>query len=324
MYWLSPVDDKLLPQYEFGCRMMVISCVMELCAEAPVFVGQVFCFVKLKVVMDTLHIMVRSVVFISLAIVLPEKVIWAFGVAQIASILTILVGNYGFFYFYIKKLIKFREMVKAGDKKIIPINEAYFNHMEDFPFKKISDFLPLQLKKTKDNEEMFNEELQVLVFSFVKQGVLKQILTEGEKYVMSVSPVLSFEEQATYDVVNNMGSLAARFIFRPIEDSTYFYFSQTIARDVALKDQTQEKVDEASEVLRNVCKGVMSIGLLGFTFGQSYAGTLLLLYGGHDFVSSGLPELLLRWHCLSIILLAINGITEGYMFATNTSKQINS
>lgn len=54
---------------------------------------------------------------------------------------------------------------------------------------------------------------------------------------MSMSPVLSFSEQATYDVVNNLGSLAARFIFRPIEESSYFYFTQTIARDVALKDQ---------------------------------------------------------------------------------------
>lgn len=73
----------------------------------------------------------------------------------------------------------------------------------------------------------------------MKQSVLKQVLTEGEKYVMSVSPVLSFSQQATYDVVNNMGSLAARFIFRPIEDSNYFYFTQTIARDVELKDQNQ-------------------------------------------------------------------------------------
>jgi oligosaccharide translocation protein RFT1 len=162
------------------------------------------------------------------------------------------------------------------------------------------------------------------VLSFIKQGVLKQVLTEGERYVMSVSPVLTFSQQATYDVVNNMGSLAARFIFRPIEDSSFFYFTQTIARDVQLRDQKEEKVKEASQVLRNVCKGVTSIGLIGFVFGQSYSGTLLLLYGGQDFVAGGLPELLLRWHAFAIVLLAVNGITEGYMFATNTSKQIDT
>lgn len=140
---------------------------------------------------------------------------------------------------------------------------------------------------------------------------------------MSISPVLNFQQQAVYDIVNNMGSLAARFIFRPIEDSSYFYFTQTIARDIVLKDQEKDKVKEASQVLKNVCKGVSSIGLIGFVFGQSYSGTILLLYGGHDFVEGGLPETLLRWHALAIILLAVNGITEGYMFATNTSKQID-
>lgn len=151
------------------------------------------------------------------------------------------------------------------------------------------------------------------------------MLTEGERYVMSVSPVLNFSQQATYDVVNNMGSLAARFIFRPIEDSSFFYFTQTIARDIDLKDQKEEKVKEASQVLKNICKFVTSIGLIGFVFGQAYAGTLLLLYGGHDFVSSEdfLPVLLLRWHAFAIVLLAVNGITEGYMFATNSSKQID-
>lgn len=171
---------------------------------------------------------------------------------------------------------------------------------------------------------MFNSDLQTLVLSFAKQGVLKQVLTEGEKYVMSVSPVLTFSEQATYDVVNNMGSLAARFIFRPIEDSSYFYFTQTIARDSALAEQKREMVQEASDVLAYVMKTVTSIGLLAFVFAQSYSGTVLLLYGGADFVEGGLPEQLLRWHSLAIVLLAPNGITEGYMFATNTSKQIDT
>lgn len=59
---------------------------------------------------------------------------------------------------------------------------------------------------------------------------------------MSMSPVLSFSEQATYDVVNNLGSLAARFIFRPIEDSSYFYFTQTISRDVMLEQQDKVSI----------------------------------------------------------------------------------
>ncbi|XP_034663343.1 protein RFT1 homolog [Drosophila subobscura] len=199
--------------------------------------------------------------------------------------------------------------------------EEVNKHMEDFPFTRISEFLPGVMYDPIG--KFFNRELQTLTLSFVKQGVLKQILTEGEKYVMSVSPVLSFGEQATYDVVNNLGSMAARFIFRPIEDSSYFYFTQTISRDTRLAKQPQEQVRQASSVLNNLLLSVSSIGLLAFTFGQSYSYPVLLLYGGPDFVAGGLPQSLLQWHCLAIYLLSVNGISEGYMFATNTSRDID-
>lgn len=37
--------------------------------------------------------------------------------------------------------------------------------------------------------------------------------------------------------MNNLGSLAARFIFRPIEESGYFYFTQMIKRDKQINEQ---------------------------------------------------------------------------------------
>eukprot|EP00918_Siedleckia_nematoides_P027789 GHVU01059808.1.p1 GENE.GHVU01059808.1~~GHVU01059808.1.p1 ORF type:complete len:565 (+),score=36.05 GHVU01059808.1:19-1713(+) len=322
--WLSPVDEIYYQQYLFSCLLMAFSCIFELTAEAPIFVGQVFCFVKVKVVLDTLHIVTRSIVFVILVVYDKELAIMAFGLAQFTSACTIVIGNYAFFHYYIQKLKKYREVVKKNDNdktKAIEEFGPYYDHMEDFPFTGVTQMVPCIWS---DNQPRFNKDLQVLVLSFVKQGVLKQILTEGEKYVMTVSPVLSFAQQATYDVVNNMGSLAARFIFRPIEDSCYFYYTQTIARDIELKDQPRNKVLEAATVLSQVCRAVTSIGLLGLVFGQSFAGTILLLYGGADFVSGGLPETLLRWHCVAIVLLAINGVTEGYIFATKTSKEIDS
>jgi len=73
---------------------------------------------------------------------------------------------------------------------------------------------------------------------------------------MTIMPVLTFTEQVcvniyydiiirfifsffkgVYEIVNNMGSLAARFIFRPIEDSGYFYFTQMVKRDKMISDQ---------------------------------------------------------------------------------------
>lgn len=141
---------------------------------------------------------------------------------------------------------------------------------------------------------------------------------------MSMSKILTYSEQATYDIVNNLGSMAARFVFRPIEENSYFYFTQTLSRDIPLKQQQRDKVEQASSVLYNLLKVVTSIGLIGMVFGQSFAKTVLTLYGGTKFVEDdGLSVLLLRWHALAIILLAINGICEGYMFATMTSIELN-
>lgn len=57
---------------------------------------------------------------------------------------------------------------------------------------------------------MLDPKLCLLTVSFIKQSVVKQILTEGERYVMTISPVLTFSQQSMYDIVNNLGSLAAR------------------------------------------------------------------------------------------------------------------
>lgn len=234
---LSPVETIYFTQYKFGCYAIAFSCIIEMCAEAPVFLGQVFCFVKLKIVLDTMHIMVRSLVFITLVLTNSNIAIYAFGIAQLFSALTIIIGNYSFFHMYINKLKNYRLDVSkrnVDNEQILTKYGPYYENMDDFPFNNIREMIPGGLPNTGN---YFNSDLQVLIFSFAKQGILKQVLTEGEKYVMSVSPWLSFSEQATYDIVNNMGSLAARFIFRPIEDSSYFYFTQTIARDVELKQQ---------------------------------------------------------------------------------------
>lgn len=68
-----------------------------------------------------------------------------------------------------------------------------------------------------------------------------QLLTEGERYIMTLLNVLTFAEQGIFDVVNNLGSLTARFVFRPIEESAYFYFSQLVHRDENIVKQDQVK-----------------------------------------------------------------------------------
>ena len=74
------------------------------------------------------------------------------------------------------------------------------------------------------------------------------MLTEGERYVMTIFSVMTFQEQGVYDVVNNLGSLAARFLFRPIEDSSYFYFSQMVRRDAPISRQDEVNLEFRDDI----------------------------------------------------------------------------
>jgi oligosaccharide translocation protein RFT1 len=142
---LSPVAEIYQDAYKFGCYAIAISCILELTAEAPALIGQVFCFVKLKVVIDTLHIFIRSIIFILLVLRNKDIAIYAFGIAQFTSCLTIIIGNYGFFHFYIKKLLVYRAVLKKNDNdkdKAIVECGPYFDNMNDFPFNSNLDMIP--------------------------------------------------------------------------------------------------------------------------------------------------------------------------------------
>lgn len=142
---LSSVGDAYANAYKFGCISMVLSCIIELTAETPAFIGQVFCFIKLKVILDTLHIFIRSIVFILLVVNDKNIAIYAFGIAQLTSCATIIIGNYGFFHVYIKRLHNYRAMLKKYDddkQKAIAECGPYYESMNDFPFNSIFDMLP--------------------------------------------------------------------------------------------------------------------------------------------------------------------------------------
>lgn len=116
-------------------------------AEAPIFVGQVFCFVKLKIILNTLHIFVRSSVFITLVLINRDMAIYAFGIAQFVSACVVVAGNYAFFYVYIRNLKAYRLAVeKITDANGAPaaqqFDPTYYKNMDDFPFGSILEMVP--------------------------------------------------------------------------------------------------------------------------------------------------------------------------------------
>ncbi|XP_015590433.1 protein RFT1 homolog [Cephus cinctus] len=311
--FLLTTAETLPPYYTFAVCAVAVSCIIELCSLVIQLIASAFLFVRLKIVLDSIMIAIRTMTFVPLILYRPENALFAFGVAQLVAAIFYTTSHYIYFHYYIQRLkFKPRRKMSLRDSSDEIVSK-------EFPFESVSDFLPGQLR---NNDSYLDKKLSVLTWSFFRQGILKQILTEGERLIMTVIPVLTFAEQGTYEVVNNLGSLAARFIFRPIEESGYFYFTQMVRRDKPLSDQNSSKIQESVNVLTQLCSVVTSIGLVVLVFGQSYSSLLLWMYGGSK-LTSYLPVLLLRTHCLAVLLLGINGVTECYTNATADSATIN-
>ncbi|XP_025416650.1 protein RFT1 homolog isoform X2 [Sipha flava] len=297
---LSQPDVSVTVYYEFGVWSILISCIIELCCEQLYIVSQAFLFVKLQVVLEIINIVVRTLVYTSMVLYSDgQNAVLAFSFAQLASVIAYTVSFYIYFWYYTKQKNK------------------------DFPFKTMWEFFPnFSGKKW---SECVDFPLFLLLWSFLKQGFMKQLLTDGERYVMTLFNTLQFDQQGVYDVVNNLGSLAARFLFKPVETSAYFYFSQLVQREVSIKKQIQQdsnRIKEAASVLECLLRVNSSIGLTVLSFGQAYAKLALFLYGGSA-LATGIGPVLLQLHCLAILFLAVNGITECYAAATMNVTELN-
>ncbi|KRY12396.1 Protein RFT1 -like protein [Trichinella patagoniensis] len=163
----------------------------------------------------------------------------------------------------------------------------------------------------------FDSETLTLVYGFWKHGMIKQLLTEGERYVMTFFNLLNFRDQGVFDVVSNLGSLVARVVLAPLEENAYIYFSQHLIRGMPINAQPKALFDEFAVVhdtFSNLLQLVSMIGLTSLVFGQAYSYPLLKLYGGRSLIIASGPSLL-RMYSFYVLLIALNGITECFMFS---------
>ena len=169
---------------------------------------------------------------------------------------------------------------------------------------------------------MLRSSLAATTLSFLTQTAGKQLLSEGEKFVMTLFDVVKFADQGIYDVVNNLSSLAARFLLSPIEETSYQTFCKYIDRSRCARDQEPGCLAKAGQLLASLVRGVSLVGALIFVFGFNFAHLSLLIYAGADFAAAA--GVLLRWQSLYILIIAINGVTESFVVACMHQRQLNT
>lgn len=296
--WLLEVPDpQSVPYYSPAVVLFALGGVQELLAEPLWVLAQAHMFVRLKVVSESLAMIAKCSITMVLVVFAREWGLYIFAAAHCVYT--------GFLVLcYAAYFVRF-----LGSK------EAY---VKSFPLQSVRELLP---SKT-TGEPLIDWTVARLTWSFFKQSFLKQILTEGERYVMTFLNVLSFGDQGVYDIVNNLGSMVARFVFLPIEESFYIFFAKVLERGRDVRSQKQDEMAIAAEVLECLLKLVLVIGLIFTVFGYGYSYLALDIYGG-SLLSSGTGPSLLRCYSGYVLLLAVNGVTECFVFAAMSQKQVD-
>jgi oligosaccharide translocation protein RFT1 len=296
LHWLDTVPEQLVHQYDYYIPMVSVSCVLLLSTEVFYIVGQAYMHVAFRVFIDSYAYIQLQVLSIAFIYIDKERVTFFNGVAAVINALIVVAINVVYFY----------RVVHRDRKK---------DKEEDIPFEYFSEFLPDVSRSFVVDWDRF-----ALSWSFFKQGILKQLLTEGEKYMITWFSLMSLGEQGVYDIICNLGSIPARLLFSKLEDSGHLYFSQTVARGE--KGTSIDEEAEPSKHLQTSLRRLILFCLVVIAFGMSYSQLLLYIFGG-EMLSTELSVALLRTHCFYVLFCAVNGITESYAFNAMTTEQVS-
>lgn len=145
------------------------------------------------------------------------------------------------------------------------------------------------------------------------QMIFKHLLTEGD--TLLVVYLLDATQQGVYSVISNYGSIVARLLFQPIEESLRISFTKTFAHNQV--GSTYSLMEDLIVFYSNFC-GIMVIG--GY-FNGSFL--LKLLLGNNEKWNNSLLYDQFPRYILYLPFLAFNGILEGFFSSACSEADIS-
>lgn len=210
---------------------------------------------------------------------------------------------------------------------------VYFTNMSSAARSEDFSLLPEKLLATKESAvtfRYFSTPLLRLTGSLTLQSALKYILTQGDSLL--ITSYTSLADQGAYALASNYGGLIARMLFQPIEESSRNMFAKLCATPQSAPDtnkidgdqQSQEQkrnLAQAAKVLTIILRLYFIISLLAMALGPTLAPLLLSIVAGRKWSATNASKVLATY-CYYIPFLAINGVTEGFVAAVATNKEL--
>ena len=214
----------------------------------------------------------------------------------------------------------------------IMLNLSFFVRVIPICKKKAISLIPTPIKET---GEFIPSALFTLACNFYGQSLFKQLLTSGDQYL--IASLTTLASQGAYALASNYGSLLARILFQPIEESSRSLFARLIparpdessAKDAATHDAKQgarsqaDGTKQATGYLATVLHAYLLLGLLALSLGPPLSQPALALVAGARWSLTEAP-LVLASYCYYVPLLALNGVLEAFVAAVATPAQLRT
>ena len=168
---------------------------------------------------------------------------------------------------------------------------------------------------------------------FFQTGI-KWLLTEGDKLL--IATLASLEDQGMYALSANYGGLIARMLFQPIENSSRNLFANLCSApsqqfkkpddkisSAQAEGTTKDNLRTALQTLTLLLKTYNLLSLPVLTLGPPMAPLLLRLVAGSRWSDSGAGQVL-GTYCYYIPFLALNGVSEAFVAATASTKDLRN
>ncbi|CCT69037.1 related to oligosaccharide transporter [Fusarium fujikuroi IMI 58289] len=178
---------------------------------------------------------------------------------------------------------------------------------------------------SKDNRfwaSLFDQSTIGLAGSMMAQSVVKHLLTQGDTFLISF--LASASVQGAYALANNYGSLLARLLFQPVEESSRSYFSRLLSSVTPVKQggKPVQEVSEAKQNLQTLLRLYILLASIIISLGPFAAPPLLAIVAGKQWAGSGAGDVLAAY-CFYIPFMGLNGLTESFVASVATEAEVH-
>lgn len=148
-------------------------------------------------------------------------------------------------------------------------------------------------------------------FVYTIQGFFKHLLTEADKILLST--MADSYNQGVYAMGAAYGGIAARILLQPLEENARLLWSR-LSLDVTQNKKGQQQLLESYTIL---VKLVMYVGFVFSCIAVNYTSLLLSILAGQKWGSNSEASDVLSGFCFYTAFLALNGMTEAFVYAVN-------